>query len=276
MAPTSNATTGDQLDNDHKIEQQWKRNMWNQQTATQLLYSDDRMIRLKSEDKNGPKVCSVHRALLCLYLPYNDKLLNGGFAEGLVPRIDPLTLETGANILKLFVAWLYTGQIIIAPAQPRWYRTITKLYILAGELNCVALQRSIISAQPTNSDHKDLPSFETIGLLMNSSLETSGLYHFYVETYAAHWNGEIDGSLETPDMEHIVPHKLAYHLLCRTAQVAHNVDYRCACCHDTCKFHGHESEAERKATCGGSYAWLEGNQEELFDSHSDSDSESEL
>lgn len=142
------------------------------------------MIELRSKEKKSPEVFSVHKALLCFYSPYHDRLLNGAFAEGLTAPTEPLTINAGRSVLKLFFAWLYSGEIYMATPLPSeknytWHQGITKLYILADELNCIALQRKIISVQVAITESLgSLPGYDIIGLLSNCSLESSGLYQY--------------------------------------------------------------------------------------------------
>lgn len=212
------------------------------------------MIELKSKEKKNPEVCSIHKALLCFCSPYHDRLLNGNFSEALYPPTEPLSVQSNVGILQLFSKWLYTGSIHVTPPPSvescveKWFSGTTKLYVLADELNCVALQRAIISAQVKFSKNMALAGWEAIELLSDSSLESSGLYQYHVEAFAQHWNGKTEGVLPDPSSEtdDPMPPNFAYRLLMKRMEVTS--DRRCACCRDPCKFHGHTSEEERKAS----------------------------
>ncbi|KAG9576859.1 hypothetical protein KCU77_g9637, partial [Aureobasidium melanogenum] len=220
MVPTPDTTTSAQSIQSPKVKETWKRNVWKQKTATRLLAQDDQMIKLKSKEKKFPKICSVHKALLCFYSPYHDRLLDGEFAEGLVPPSEPLAMHANASILQLFFKWIHTGLIDIIPplsensCNSRWFSGTTKLYILADEFNCVALQRTVVSAQLESRKNMDLASWNKIGLLSNSSLESSGLYRYHLEAFAQHWSGvtEVEGTSSGPcsKQENPMPTDFAY------------------------------------------------------------------
>ncbi|THW39756.1 hypothetical protein D6D21_07156 [Aureobasidium pullulans] len=278
-----------------KSKEGWKRNVWRSKTVSRLCVDSD-MISLKSKEKRGPKIFHVHRALLCFYSPYHDKLLNGSFLEATSPPTEPLLMEANANVSKLFVSWLYTGKIHMPREHlsqtddddAKWYIGVTKLYILADWLNCIALERLIVTAQ---QDHTDdcwsLPASRSFGLLSHSSLESSGLYQYYLTVYAQHWVGHVrDGthpggqSIPATLSEDPMPPHFAYRVLLmklRTAQNNKDEEKDCQCCHDRCKFHRHESEEERKATCGSLNDKTEDDEDAIsdFDSEVDSESESE-
>ncbi|KAG9829865.1 hypothetical protein KCU98_g3771, partial [Aureobasidium melanogenum] len=283
MAPTSDTASSAQLSNTPKTKEEWKCNVWKQKTAIRLLAQDDQMIKLKSKEKKFPEVCSVHKALLCFYSPYHDRLLNGEFAEGLLPPSEPLAVQANTSILQLFFKWLYTGKIDITPPlhdsrNSRWFSGITKLYVLADEFNCVAPQRTIMSAQVESSKDIELTSWRKIGLLSDSSLESSGLYRYHLEVFAQHWSGvtDVEGTSSGPcsKQDDPMPTNFAYRLLMKRMEI--NPDQDCACCHDPCEFHGHTSEAERKATCGAPSDTTENSEVDCnFDTEPDTESESD-
>ncbi|THZ39401.1 hypothetical protein D6C87_07136 [Aureobasidium pullulans] len=255
--------------NAKKSKEEWKRNVWRSKTVSRLCVDSD-MISLKSKEKRGPKIFHVHRALLCFYSPYHDRLLNGSFLEATNPPTEPLLIEADANVLKLFVSWLYTGKFHMIRQHLnqddgddyKWCIGITKLYILADWLNCIALQRLIVTAQHDRLtvSCSSLPAWKSLGLLSDSSLESSGLYQHYLTLYAQHWVGHVrdethpDGqSIAATLSEDLMPPHFAYRVLLmklRTAQNNKGEEKDCQCCHDRCKFHRHEIEEERKATCG--------------------------
>ncbi|THW70527.1 hypothetical protein D6D19_07765 [Aureobasidium pullulans] len=262
------------------------------------LCVDSDMISLKSKEKRAPKIFHVHRALLCFYSPYHDRLLNGSFLEATSPPTEPLLIEADANVLKLFVSWLYTGEFHMIRQHlfqddddddDKWYIGITKLYILADWLNCTALERLIVTAQQDRlmGSRWNLPTWRSIDLLSHSSLESSGLYQYYLTVYDQHWDGHV-GDQTHPDGQSIpatlsedpMPPHFAYRVLLmklRTAQNNKGEEKDCQCCRDRCKFHRHESEEERKATCGSPNDETEDDEDAIsdFDSEVDSESESE-
>ncbi|CAD0112132.1 unnamed protein product, partial [Aureobasidium uvarum] len=220
MSPSSNITTA-QHNESPKIKEEWKRDAWRRNTVV---------------------------------------LLNGNFSEGVAPPTEPLVVQANGSVLELFYIWLYTGKLGIAllPDESNnniWYTTITKLYILADELNCIALQRSIVSTQILVSKNISLPRFEIVGTLSDSSLKSSGLYQYYVEALARHWNGSLTGGPAfqwCAKMDDPMPPNLAYHLLMKKLKKPDNrvAGKHCVCCHDPCEFHGQSSDQEREATCG--------------------------
>ncbi|KAG9675046.1 hypothetical protein KCU99_g3271, partial [Aureobasidium melanogenum] len=286
MASASDTTSSTQRINDPKTKEEWKRNVWKQNTVAQLLTKDKTIIELKFKEKSNPKICSVHKALLCFYSPYHDRLLNGDFAEGLVAPTQPLVIQSNADILRLFFRWLYTGEIGVTrpvsqhSSNSRWFSGITKLYVLADEFNCVALQRTIILMQVKSSKDMDLASWKTISLLSNSSLESSGLYRYHLEVFAQHWGGvtEVEGTSSGPcsKQDDPMPTNFAYRLLMKKMEINADPDQDCACCHDPCKFHSHTSGEEREATCGAPSDTTENPELDCdFDTDPDTGSESE-
>ncbi|TIA38703.1 hypothetical protein D6C79_07800 [Aureobasidium pullulans] len=296
QSPVATATSSSNNDkNLTRPKEGWKRNVWRSKTVSRLCVDSD-MISLKSKEKRGPKIFHVHRALLCFYSPYHDILLNGSFLEATSPPTEPLLMEANANVLKLFVSWLYTGKIHMPGEHlsqtddddAKWYTGVTKLYILADWLNCIALERLIVTAQQDHTDDFwNLPASKSLGLLSHSSLESSGLYQYYLTVYAQHWVGHVrdqthpDGqSIPATLSEDPMPPHFAYRVLLmklRTAQNNKDEEKDCQCCHDRCKFHRHESEEERKATCGSLNDETEDDEDATsdFDSEVDSESESE-
>ncbi|TIA39154.1 hypothetical protein D6C78_03500 [Aureobasidium pullulans] len=226
------------------------------------------------------------------------RLLNGSFLEATSPPTEPLLIEADANVLKLFVSWLYTGKFHMIRQHllqddddddDKWYIGITKLYILADWLNCTALERLIVTAQQDRlmGSRWNLPTWRSIDLLSHSSLESSGLYQYYLTVYDQHWDGHV-GDQTHPDGQSIpatlsedpMPPHFAYRVLLmklRTAQNNKGEEKDCQCCRDRCKFHRHESEEERKATCGSLNDETEDDEDATsdFDSEVDSESESE-
>ncbi|KAH0158639.1 hypothetical protein KCU67_g7430, partial [Aureobasidium melanogenum] len=284
MAPTSDITSSAQLSNNPKTKEDWKRNIWKHSTVAQLLNKDNTIVELKSKEKRSPEVRSVHKALLCFYSPYHDRLLNGNFSEALVPPTEPMVVSSNASILQLFFKWLYTGNIHITPPAShddctnKWFSGITRLYILADELNCIALQRTIMSAQVAASNKMHLSAWRHVDLLSDSSLESSGLYRYHIEVGARHWDGWIDkespGSCSEKDDP--MPPNFAYRMLMKKLEMTDDRVKNCACCCDPCKFHGHISEEEREATCGASSDTTENPEVDCeFDTEPDTESEPE-
>ncbi|CAD0051717.1 unnamed protein product [Aureobasidium pullulans] len=155
------------------------------------------MIDLASKEKKSTRVFHVHKALLCFYSPYHDKLLNGYFVEGTIPCQQPIVQEVRAEILRLFFTWLYSGNVDLTLPKldgsntSYYWMIVTKFYIFADSINCVALQRSIMSFQPMHisKECKTLPPPPAIELLSATALESSHLYQYMVDCYQSHWDG---------------------------------------------------------------------------------------
>ncbi|KAG9687213.1 hypothetical protein KCU95_g11211, partial [Aureobasidium melanogenum] len=283
MASTSETTLSAPCTDQLKYKQAWRRNVWKQDTVAHLLNKDNSIVELKSKEKKTPEVRRVHKALLCFYSPYHDRLLNGEFAEALAAPTKPLVINAGASVLELLLTWLYTGQVNMGlPIEgsndgvEQWHIGTAKLYIFADELNCVALQRSIMSKLVEScKTTPNLVGLDTIEFLSDSSLESSRLYQYYVDVFDAHWNGKLDAEIDSPNAEDPMPPHFAYRLLLRRFRRLEDNNPDCVCCHDPCKYHGHESEEERKATCGALDVEFEDKQREVlnFDSESESDTE---
>ncbi|THY10455.1 hypothetical protein D6D01_09273 [Aureobasidium pullulans] len=278
--------------NSTKLKEEWKRNVWRSKTASRLIASDNRMAMLKSKEKVNPSTFSVHQALLSFYSPYHDTLLNEPFLEGMNSPTEPFLVEAGSDVLKLSVTWLYNGRVNMRHPKylsnievADWYLGATKLYIPADSYNCVALARLVVSNYLNYED--DLYTFPTwgcIGLLSGSSLESSSLYRYYLAVLDTHWCGGLRGDEHEgqfqgdPNGEDPLPSNLAYRLLLRKLhRTKDGQEGDCRCCHERCEFHRHESEQERKATCGSLDDETEDDGDAIsnFDSEVDSESESE-
>ncbi|THX00147.1 hypothetical protein D6D13_09706 [Aureobasidium pullulans] len=293
-----------------KLKEEWKRNNWRSRTARYIMIdgpspkvrltkpvvsfiaSDNRMVMLKSKEKVNPSTLNVHQASLSFYSPYHDTLLNGPFLEGMNPPIEPFLVEAGSSVLKLFVTWLYTGRVNMRHPKrlsnvevADWHLGVTKLYILADSVNCVALARLIVSNFPSYEDDLyTFPTWSCIGLLSGSSLESSSLYRYYLAVLDAHWcdsvrDDEHEGQFHgDPNGKDPLPPNLAYRLLLRKLQRTQDgQEGDCPCCRDPCEFHRHESEEEREATCDYLDHEIEDDGDAIpnFDSEVESESESE-
>ncbi|THV81530.1 hypothetical protein D6D29_05312 [Aureobasidium pullulans] len=272
---------------------------WKQKTATRLIASGSTMIDLASKEKKSTRVFHVHKALLCFYSPYHDKLLNGYFVEGTIPCQQPIVQEVRAEILRLFFTWLYSGNVDLTLPKldgsntSYYWMIVTKFYIFADSINCVALQRSIMSFQPMHisKECKTLPPPPAIELLSATALESSHLYQYMVDCYQSHWDGvwqdddqaedEIDEKAKIvvwQDDEQAeqkidekakngdpLPPNFAYRILVRGLAVKKEQKHDgCRCCYDRCFYHGHSiwDSEERGARCNSREDALEEDQEE--------------
>jgi hypothetical protein len=224
------------------------------------VMSDDpqTIVTLQSKEEDEPCFVTIHKELLCFYSPYHDRLLNSGFAEGRIPRTEPLHIDAYKVVLEAFFKWLYTGKLPTlfpedssADELRSWYFQLTMLYVLADWMNCTALQRAIMSAlvslKPTI-----LPSFEAIGALSDSSLESSQLYRYFADRYAEHWDGLSDGHCDI-DSDDSMPQNFSHRVLLRRLRKDHHHDdsdqyigYDCVCCHHPCRYHNHDDDVERQ------------------------------
>ena len=242
--------------------------------SSRLIASGSKMIDLASKEKKSTRVFHVHKALLCFYSPYHDKLLNGYFVEGTIPCQQPIVQEVRAEILRLFFTWLYSGNVDLTLPKldgsntSYYWMIVTKFYIFADSINCVALQRSIMTSQPMHisKECKTLPPPSAIELLSATALESSHLYQYMVDCYQSHWDGvwqdddqaedEIDEKVKIvvwQDDEQAeqkidekakngdpLPPNFAYRILVRGLAVKKEQKHDgCRCCYDRCFYHGH-------------------------------------
>lgn len=241
---------------------------------SRLIARGSTMIDLASKEKKSTRVFHVHKALLCFYSPYHDKLLNGYFVEGTIPCQQPIVQEVRAEILRLFFTWLYSGNVDLTLPKldgsntSYYWMIVTKFYIFADSINRVALQRSIMTSQPMHisKECKTLPPPSAIELLSATALESSHLYQYMVDCYQSHWDGvwqdddqaedEIDEKVKIvvwQDDEQAeqkidekakngdpLPPNFAYRILVRGLAVKKEQKHDgCRCCYDRCFYHGH-------------------------------------
>ncbi|TIA17336.1 hypothetical protein D6C80_03959, partial [Aureobasidium pullulans] len=214
-----------------------------------LIASGSTMIDLASKEKKSIRVFHVHKALL-------------------------------AEILRLFFTWLYSGNVDLTLPKSDgsntsyYWMIVTKFYIFADSINCVALQRSIMSSQPMHisKECKTLPPPSAILLLSATALESSHLYQYMVDCYQSHWDGvwqdddqAEDGIDEKAKNGDPLPPNFAYRILVRGLAVKKEQKHDgCRCCYDRCFYHGHSfwDSEERGARCNSREGALEEGQEE--------------
>ncbi|THY52097.1 hypothetical protein D6C97_06481 [Aureobasidium pullulans] len=218
-----------------------------------LVSGSTAMVILLDEDEQNP--FSVHKDLLCFYSPYHDRLLNGPFKEAGSTWIK---LPVTSLVLKLFSTWLYTGQIITPSTQDacsvnnperriqfaRHHTKLVDLYIFADSLNCIALERAAFVQLYKLFRVAKGPM--QIFKLVDNGLEHSGLYKYWVDYWAAHYDSMIPRILVDP-----LPSTFAHHLLLRKCELDLNPKTKgneCRCCENPCNYHTHESIEERKAS----------------------------
>ncbi|THW09068.1 hypothetical protein D6D24_08685 [Aureobasidium pullulans] len=216
---SSKSASGDQPQPQPKEE--WKRRVWNITKMANLVSGSTAMVILLDEDEQNP--FSVHKDLLCFYSPYHDRLLNGPFREAGSTRIK---LPVTSLVLKLFSTWLYTGQIITPSTQDacsvnnperriqydRHHTKLVDLYIFADSLNCIALERAAFVQLYKLVRLAKGPM--QIFKLVDNGLEHSGLYKYWVDYWAAHYDSMILRILVDP-----LPSTFAHHLLLRKCEL---------------------------------------------------------
>ncbi|THX78067.1 hypothetical protein D6D04_05981 [Aureobasidium pullulans] len=211
---SSKSASGDQPQPQPKEE--WKRRVWNITKMANLVSGSTAMVILLDEDEQNP--FPVHKDLLCFYSPYHDRLLNGPFKEAGSTRIK---LPVTSLVLKLFSTWLYTDS-----------------------LNCIALERAAFVQLYKLIRLAKGPM--QIFKLVDNGLEHSGLYKYWVDYWAAHYDSMIPRILVDP-----LPSTFAHHLLLRKCELDLNPKTNgneCRCCENPCNYHMHESIEERKAS----------------------------
>lgn len=209
-------------------------------TASRLIRTSTEMVKLFTN--NGTEQLLVHKNLLCHFSLYHYRLLNGPFLEGTYPSDKPIAVDTSLRVFNLFFTWLYSGTVDECPKGENghmWDENMVDLYVLADSFNCTALQRTIISTQPSlqpNSTH--LPCFTTLARLADKYLALAPLYQYFLDAYAQHWNGiwkiSNSTSIEVVDP---MPENFAFVALSRALQ--HKTE-PCKCCQGRCAYHGHE------------------------------------
>lgn len=185
-----------------------------------------------------PQSFMVPRCLLLYYCPqiHPDLTLPG----------QPFVFDTTRPVLTLFFNWLYTGKVETGD----WYN-ITWLYCLGHSARCIALMRSAISQlqKACRNDHTNdtnLFRYEHIAVI-DEMVSLSPLSHYIGDTYFNHWRPEDDASVDEDPSKHPKSNSFFKKLFERSFREQREGD-NCSCCHDYCKYHGHESEAERLAS----------------------------
>lgn len=222
--------------------------------SSRLIASGSTMIDLASKEKKSIRVFHVHKALLCFYsIP--RQIAQRILCRRHYPMSTTDRSRSQSRILRLFFTWLYSGNVDLTLPKldgsntSYYWMIVTKFYIFADSINCVALQRSIMSSQPMHfhKECKTLPPPSAIELLSATTLESSHLYQYMVDCYQSHWDrvwqdddqteDEIDEKAKNGDP---LPPNFAYRILVRGLAVRKEQKHdRCRCCYDRCFYHGH-------------------------------------
>ncbi|THW00394.1 hypothetical protein D6D26_05676 [Aureobasidium pullulans] len=215
----------------------WDSHIWTDQTTMRLMRANQQQIEIRSNERM-PLSLGVPHAVLHFYCPQIPALVG-----------QPVVLETTRAVLQLFFYWLYRGTVDTA----NWH-DVTELYFLGHSLNSVALMRSAITemqkiCRDDENDDTELFHYGHISVIDDMVSTSSGLFHYIEDTYFNHWRPSDDEDVNDNPREHQKTN-LFFKKLFERSFKEQREGANCSCCHDYCKYHGHESEAERLATCG--------------------------
>ncbi|KAG9655998.1 hypothetical protein KCU95_g11343, partial [Aureobasidium melanogenum] len=146
--------------------------------------------------------------------------------------------------------WLYTGKI-----DSNDWHNLTELYFLGDAAGSVALKRSAITqlqraCRNDQSNRTELFHYGHISVIEEMVGASSPLSRYVEDTYFNHWSPEADdGDGVNDDPSNYPKSSLFFKRLFQRSFKEQKEAENCSCCHDHCKYHGHESDAERLATC---------------------------
>ncbi|KAH0030702.1 hypothetical protein KCU78_g2999, partial [Aureobasidium melanogenum] len=148
--------------------------------------------------------------------------------------------------------WLYTGKVDSSD----WFN-LTELYFVGDAAGSVALKRSAITqlqkaCRDDQSNRTKLFHYGHISVIEEMVGASSPLSRYVEDTYFNHWSPEADCDGVNDDPSNHPKSSLFFKRLFQRSFKEQKEAENCSCCHDHCKYHGHESEAERLATCGRS------------------------
>ncbi|THY92168.1 hypothetical protein D6C93_06026 [Aureobasidium pullulans] len=215
----------------------WDSHIWTDQTTMRLMRANQQQIEIRSNERM-PLSLGVPHAVLHFYCPQTPALIG-----------QPVILETTRAVLQLFFYWLYRGTVDTT----NWH-DVTELYFLGHSLNSVALMRSAITemqkiCRDDENDDTELFHYGHISVIDDMVSTSSGLFHYIEDTYFNHWRPSDDKDVNDNPREHQKTN-LFFKKLFERSFKEQREGANCSCCHDYCKYHGHESEAELLATCG--------------------------
>lgn len=159
----------------------------------------------------------------------------------------PFVLETTRPALTLFFNWLYTGELDTAD----WHN-LTELYFLGNAAESVALKRSAMTqlqkaCRDDQSNRTELFHYEHISVIGEMVGASSPLSRYVEDTYFNHWSPEDDDGVNDDPSNYSKSSLFFKRLFQRSFKEQKEAD-NCSCCHEYCKYHDHESEAERLAS----------------------------
>ncbi|KEQ86711.1 hypothetical protein M438DRAFT_353813 [Aureobasidium pullulans EXF-150] len=215
----------------------WDSHIWTDQTTMRLMRANQQQIEIRSNERM-PLSLGVPHAVLHFYCPQTPALIG-----------QPVILETSRAVLQLFFYWLYRGTVDTT----NWH-DVTELYFLGHALKSIALMRSAITemqkiCRDDANDDTELFHYGHISVIDDMVSTSSGLFHYIEDTYFNHWRPSDDEDVNDNPREHQKTN-LFFKKLFERSFKEQREGANCSCCHDYCKYHDHESEAERLATCG--------------------------
>ncbi|KAF1351865.1 hypothetical protein BDV97DRAFT_133617 [Delphinella strobiligena] len=235
----------------HKSEKStWDCHTWNLKAVSKILMSSTEVIKLKATEDSNPSTVTIHLDLLCFDSRYYTAALKGSFQEA---GKNFLEVETSADVLKMAVVWMYTGQLQTTKHSKTTLSAeeLIQLYIFADHFDFLALRRAIITYwAKMNQSHCMIPDDERIGGAYDSLPENSPLLRYLVCLYTYHAEPWIEyfvcSGAPADFLLALVKEKKRKRL--ETKKFGDLGD--CACCHYPCSFHEHEGREEEEATCG--------------------------
>ncbi|KAK6004667.1 hypothetical protein QM012_008529 [Aureobasidium pullulans] len=196
----------------------WFSHIWTEQTLMRLIGSSQQQVEIRTSERM-PQSFMVPLSLLQHYCP---KLRPS-------PTGQTFVLETSRPVLTLFFGWLYTGKVDSSD----WH-DLTELYFLGNAVESIALKRSTIT--------------QLQKACRNDQGNNTELFHYEHISVIE----EMDDVGVNDDPSNYPKSSLFFMRLFQRSFREQKEPDDCLCCHDYCRYHDHESEAERLATCGAS------------------------
>lgn len=216
--------------------------------SSKILTSSTEIIELKATEGSNPSTITVHLDLLCSFSRYYTAALKGNFQEA---GKDFLSVKTSADILDMAIVWIYTGQLQTTNHNKTTLSAeeLIQLYIFADHFDFLALRRTIITYwTKVNQSSCMIADDGNIGRAYDSLPENSPLLRYLVCLHVYHVEPWIEYFVCSGAPADFLLALVGGKKRCRAERKRFGYLEDCACCHNPCGFHEHESEGKRVAS----------------------------
>ncbi|KAG9911579.1 hypothetical protein KCU98_g7904, partial [Aureobasidium melanogenum] len=229
------------------LSDKWPSHVWSKKAVSRCIDSKELITLVSSQDKSE---VYVNKDLLCFFSSYYAAALNGKFLEANKDRFE---VDLSGEHLVAFRDWMYMGTFdhLIGYLSEGLECLYVKLYLFADQTDIIALRRNAIS----HLADEDLLTWDLAKLILMNLPENSPLRRYALDSFIAHWEPSYGLTIPRLDSQSDPEYLLSNFL----GEVLTGVALRklptddctqCPCDNDLCRYHEHESEEEREATCG--------------------------